>query len=146
MDQPTPAFRPTGVVVGDDGSANARAAVEFAAAEATRRGAPLHVVTGFSLVSAVAPDVPFGYVANEEELRDAVLADMRSRWSALEAPSVELHALPGSAAELLISAGETADVVVVGARGIGGFSALLLGSVADKVARHCPCPVTLVKA
>ncbi len=140
-------FHPAGVVVGDDGSANAAAAVRYAAGDATRRGLTLHIVAAYSLLSAPhPPDLPFGYVPSDAELGEAVEQQLAERWSGLSAPSVELHAVRARAADTLVRAGETAALVVVGARGVGGFDALLLGSVADQVARHCACPVTVVKA
>jgi nucleotide-binding universal stress UspA family protein len=50
----------------------------------------------------------------------------------------------GMAAEHLIKASKTADEVVVGTRGHGGFVGLLLGSVAQQVATHAECPVVIV--
>jgi nucleotide-binding universal stress UspA family protein len=139
-------FRPTGVVVGDDGSDNAREAVAFAVEEAARRGVPLHIVRAYSVLSAPRPkDVPFGYVASEAELGDAVHAELAEQWSGLAIP-VELHAVSAPTAEALIAAGESADLVVIGARGTSRLEGLLLGSVAGKVIQLCRCPVTIVKA
>lgn len=139
-------FHPQGVVVGDDGSANAAAAVRFAAQEARLRGATLHVVSAFSLLSANRPpDLPFGYVPSETELQESALATLTTRWAELEG-DVELHAIHGTPTKVLVEASASADLVVVGARGMGGFEAMILGSVADQVMHHAECPVVLVKA
>jgi nucleotide-binding universal stress UspA family protein len=138
-------FCPTGVVVGDDGSAGADHAVAFAAQEAARRGCTLHVVRAYTAQTAPRPsDLPFGYVASQAELEDATLSHLRSRWLDLGVPT-ELHAVRGAAAKTLLAASRTADVVVVGARGHGGFDRLLVGSVADQVVHHAHCPVIVVK-
>ena len=52
----------------------------------------------------------------------------------------------GSASEHLITASKSADLLVVGSRGHGGFAGLLLGSVAQQVANHASCPVVIVPA
>lgn len=138
-------FRPDGVVVGDDGSENAAAAVRFAVEEAARRGVRLHVVAAYSVLTAPRPaGLPFGYVASEEEMRDAALAELQERWDGL-GENAEMHAIHAPAAAVLIAAGHTADVLVVGARGVGGFDAMLLGSVADQVVHHAHAPVIVVK-
>ena len=48
------------------------------------------------------------------------------------------------AVEELIKAGRDADMIVLGSRGAGGFTRLLMGSVAGQVAQHAPCPVLIV--
>ena len=53
------------------------------------------------------------------------------------------HTQPYTAARTLAGA-EAADLVVVGARGVGGFRGLLLGSLAHQVAVHAPCPAVVV--
>jgi nucleotide-binding universal stress UspA family protein len=50
----------------------------------------------------------------------------------------------GSASQALLKAAEDADLLVVGRRGHGGFIGLLIGSTAEQVAHHAPCPVVVV--
>ncbi|HMB18498.1 MAG TPA: universal stress protein [Gaiellaceae bacterium] len=60
--------------------------------------------------------------------------------------TVELAAVEASPANALIDAAREADLVVVGSRGLGGFRALVLGSVSHQVAQHAPCPVVIHRA
>lgn len=137
---------PSGAVVaGFDGSARSRRAVDWAAGEAQRHGAPL------LLLSAV-PTSPLVETGMATVTRDDVLAPMRR---AVEeevarvrqdhsAVTVSGSAVAGSAAVVLVDASERAALVVVGARGRGRFTGSLLGSVSQKVAAHAHGPVVVV--
>jgi len=58
--------------------------------------------------------------------------------------SVTVKAVHGFVVEEIISAGWDADMIVVGSRGAGGFTRLMMGSVASQVAQHAHCPVLIV--
>lgn len=141
---------PGGVVVGDDGSTGAADAVRYALEEARRRQGTLHVVRAWSIMStARPPDVPPGFAASLQEYEAAALREEQARVNSLLGAQpgvpVEVHAVHCPAAQALIVASETADVVVVGSRGLGGFRSLVLGSVAEQVIRHAAGPVIVVR-
>jgi nucleotide-binding universal stress UspA family protein len=139
-----------GVVVGDDGSEGAARAVRYALEEARRRGTALHVVRAWSIMSTSRPaDVPPGFAASLAEYESAATAEEKARIEALlgadlDVP-VEIHCVHSPAAQALIAASETADVIVVGSRGLGGFRSLVLGSVAEQCIRHASGPVIVVR-
>ena len=147
-------FRPDGgVVVGDDGSACGAAALRAAALEARRRGLPLHVVRSWTIATAVRPaDVPQGLVPSLLEFEAATLATEEQRvkevlGDAAEAADLpDVHVVHAPPAKALLTAAETADLLVVGTRGMGGFERLLLGSVAEQCIRHAACSVLVVRS
>jgi nucleotide-binding universal stress UspA family protein len=57
---------------------------------------------------------------------------------------VTVRTVSGVPADELIKASENADLLVVGARGAGGFASLAMGSVSSQVSRHARCPVVVV--
>jgi nucleotide-binding universal stress UspA family protein len=57
---------------------------------------------------------------------------------------MDVQLLTGNPTELLVQLGRTADLLVVGARGRGGFRHLLTGSVATQLVHHAPCPDVVV--
>ena len=141
-----------GVLVGDDGSTCAAVAVRTAAEEAVRRGLPLHVVRAWSITNAARPaDVPAGIVPSIFEFEAATLEAERRRVAGLLTDSaatpvdVQVHAVHASAAKALVEASASADLLVVGTRGMGGFRQLLLGSVAEQCIRHAPSNVLVVR-
>ncbi|MCO4273610.1 universal stress protein [Pseudarthrobacter sp. HLT3-5] len=62
-----------------------------------------------------------------------------------EGVTVTGDVVQGNAADMLLRAAENADLLVVGSRGLGGFTGLLLGSVSTQVLHHSPCPVLVVR-
>lgn len=142
-----------GVVVGTDVSAGGRAALRFGCEEARRRGTPLHVVRAWTIHASPRPaDVPFGIVPSLHEYEEAVRAELDLEVAEVLGSSildgdvvVHRHVVHGNAASALIEASKTADLVVVGSRGRGGFAGLLLGSVSEQVVRFAQCPVTVVR-
>jgi len=143
-----------GVVVGDDGSDDAEHAVRYAFEEAQRRSTTLHVIRAWSIMSTSRPaDVPPGIAASLAEYEATVHAEEDERVAkvlglenaAAHGVRVEIHCVHSPAAQALITASETADVLVVGSRGRGGFRSLVLGSVAEQCIRHAAGPVIVVR-
>ncbi|GAA1990254.1 universal stress protein [Kitasatospora viridis] len=139
------------IVVGVDGSPAAAAALRWAARQAAMTGADvLEAVSAWEIPSyyALAGTVP---PATDEAnpqmlcaraLRDAVSANLGDK---PDVPVSEL-VLPGPAATALLRQAEGAELLVVGSRGLGGFTGVLLGSISRHVVEHAPCPVTVVRA
>lgn len=140
-----------GVLVGDDGSARATEALDYAAAEAARRDCRLHVVRAWNVKNAIRPaDYPSTLVPSTKEFQDAVLAHTRPRAQAAAdrhgiADRVHVHAIHGAATKTLLDLSAQADVVIVGAQGLSGITGRLLGSVANTVVREADCPVVVVR-
>jgi nucleotide-binding universal stress UspA family protein len=132
------------VVVGVDGSEASAAAVRWAVDETQRRDADLVVVHAWQLpftgpypYMASSSEVP-RYEADARRLLDEVVA----RLSTPRPPVPVLHL--GSPASAVLEAGGLADLIVVGARGVGGVERLLLGSTSTQVVHHAACPVVVV--
>jgi nucleotide-binding universal stress UspA family protein len=136
------------VVVGVDGSEESLRAAEWAAMEARRRSAALRVVSA----PAAAPRV-HAYHASPAAVAAAMRAVSRRALDAAlvrceeVAPGLPVSAslLTGPVAPALAAAGRDAGLLVVGARGAGGFAAMLLGSVSRYVASRAPCPVVVAR-
>jgi nucleotide-binding universal stress UspA family protein len=138
-----------GILVGHDGSECAQEAVRWAGRLAARADLPLHVLRAWSMTSAPRPSTwEAGYVPPSADWQHAVLDELSAhvRAAGLDpAVRVTCHTVHRAPARGLIEAAAGADVVVVGARGRGGFAGLLLGSVSDQVVHHAPCPVTVIR-
>ncbi len=136
------------IVVGVDGSSGGRCALRWAVAEAAIRGASVEAVHAWR-------EPHLGAVQNvpiftdpqifEHAARDTLEREIESvGQSSLVAP-VEGFVVHGAAAGALVEAAKGADLLVVGSRGLGGFTGLLLGSVSHQVTHHAPCPVVVVR-
>ncbi|MED7953751.1 universal stress protein [Streptomyces sp. BE303] len=137
------------VLVGVDGSEASLAAVDVGVREARLRGCGLKIVHAFiwPLMHVSLGPSPNGPA--EGGLRhqaEGVLADARRRARALD-PALEVEAELATGEPLGVLAGRSrrASLVVVGSRGLGRFSALVIGSVAVHLAAHAACPVLIVR-
>src|SRR5690606_18966630 len=81
-------------------------------------------------------------VAAEQAMADQVLRSWREKYPHLP---VHLQLVPHNPAQALVEASATAQLVVVGARGRGGFQGLRLGSVARQLVHHARCPIAVVR-
>ena len=129
------------VVVGVDGSEEAGLALTWAAEEAKLRGARLRVVHVWSYLNqaGAAFDPAYGEDDARRLLDGAV--DALGEAGGIDIERLTVNDLP---ARGLLDSAQDADLLVVGARGMGGFRGLLLGSVSQQVAQHAPCPVVIV--
>jgi len=139
-----------GIVVGHDGSKCAQDALQWAGRLARRADIDLHVVRAWSMMSAPQPSnwTP-GYVPPLPDWEQAVLDELTRHVKAAgldPAVRVTCHAVHDKAAPGLIGAAQNAHLLVLGARGRGGFRGLLLGSTSDQLVHHAPCPVTVVRS
>jgi nucleotide-binding universal stress UspA family protein len=136
------------VVVAVDGSEGSLLAVEWAALEARRHGAPLRIVS----VPALPPRMR-AYDTAPQTVAGALrgvsfhaVGEALTR-SREVAPGllVDADVLAGRPALAVTDSGAGALMLVVGARGAGGFAAMLLGSVSRYAAFHASCPVVVVR-
>jgi nucleotide-binding universal stress UspA family protein len=138
-----------GIIVGHDGSRCSQEALGWAARLAARADLDLHVVRAWSMMTAPKPSTwEPGFVPPLTDYEQAVLDELTAHVKAARldpAVRVTCHVVHKSPAQGLMSAAEGADLMVLGARGRGGFSGLLLGSVSDQLVHHAPCPVTVIR-
>jgi nucleotide-binding universal stress UspA family protein len=134
----------TRIVVGDDGSLNARRAVEFATHEAARRGVPLQIVSAFHVPAGAGP-VPVPIDKLEEGAQQ--IARSAEAYARELEPDVTVKAAVafGASGPELVRAAEGASLLVVGTRGHGDVASLILGSVSTYVLHHVHCTVTVVR-
>jgi nucleotide-binding universal stress UspA family protein len=136
-----------GIVVGVDIGGHSQAAIGFAFEEASARALPLTAVRAWSLLSeepaihALIPG-PDDLESEQRRLLSEALVGWGSKYPDVQVRPLLVRRHPGRA---LVEASEHASMLVVGARGAGGFPGLLLGSVPDAAIRHANCPVVIVR-
>ncbi|MGB3954045.1 MAG: universal stress protein [Brooklawnia sp.] len=125
------------VVLGVDESPEARAAMWFAFRAAEARGVPVLAIHAWG--DKDSHDI----VSRVSALVEGMLADARAEYP--DVP-VEVRIVHGRPHHELVHASKDAGLVVVGSRGIGGFTGLLLGSTSKRVLRDAHCPVIVTRA
>ena len=140
----------SGVYVGIDGSNHSQIALNWAMREAGYRHQPLTVVavqevpiTGWGGMMVLPGDDELKEKARQaaQEAADKTMAELGDA----APPAVTVQATIGQAATELIEASKDADLLVVGSRGVGGFTRLILGSTSGQVTQHAHCPVVIVR-
>jgi nucleotide-binding universal stress UspA family protein len=137
------------ILVGVDGSPANTAAIGHAFETASLLGVPLVALHAWSQPVSTGPGdmIPLVYdparlAAEEGVVLAQALAGWQERYPDVVVHRNLVHQRPRAA---LIEASRTAQLVVVGARGLGGFTGLLLGSVSQAVLHHAACPVAVVR-
>jgi nucleotide-binding universal stress UspA family protein len=131
------------IVVGVDGSEQSKLALRWAARLAPDLGAGIHAVAAWQLPTSLDWSVvPYDWdIAGDTE---TVLTKAVDEVFAERPAGLQLDVRQGNPAQVLLSLSEDATMLIVGSRGRGGFTGLLLGSVSAKCAEHARCPVLVV--
>lgn len=136
------------IVVGIDESPAATAALRWALEEARLRGATVEVVHcwTFPAIGELPGAALTQLLADLERAATETLDRVVDEVAGPEADvKVVRRVLEGGAGRNLVDTAAGADLLVVGSRGHGGFTGLLLGSVAQQCVHHAPCPVVVVR-
>ena len=133
------------IIVGVDGSPASIEAIRWGAGQAALTGSKLVAVTAWSIPASYG--VAFGgedaidWKSNATQALDEALTEALGD----SASTVERVVDQGHPAYLLTEASKDADLVIVGSRGHGGFTGLVLGSVSQHVVAHADCPVVVIR-
>ena len=133
------------VVAGVDGSEASLQALRFAVEQAAGRGVELRVVRAWTPPAQRWRPPAFDsreIVAAERAVLDDELALWREKYPEL---TITAEAVGDSPGRVLVEASRTASLVVVGSRGHGGFTGLLLGSVSQQLLHHSHSPVAVIR-
>lgn len=137
------------IVVAVDGSAASRAAVQWAANTATKRGVPLRLAASYP--------TPEMFYSAALMPADELLYDIRGETAEKidEARTIALNAAPelqvedeiveGNPIDMLLNLSEEVTMIVMGSRGLGGLPGMVMGSVSAAVVSHASCPVVIVR-
>lgn len=138
----------TACVVGIDGSPGGEAALDFAFEEARLRGLLLRIVCAWEASDTSYVGEAFAPTADvfleAEHHAEAVLRAALERLAPRADVRVEALSVEGHPASVLIEQARDAVLLVVGSRGRGATTSLLLGSVSQSVAHHVHCPLVIV--
>jgi len=140
------------IVAGTDGSEESLRAVDWAAREAAMRGAPLRIVGTAEILPRMSPregasgstyDTVTDVLDKDRDRALATAAEVAAKTAA--GVLIDTDELTGPTAQAVTAAGSGALMLVLGSRGRGAFTALLLGSVSRYAASHASSPVVVVR-
>ncbi|GII42752.1 universal stress protein [Planotetraspora phitsanulokensis] len=135
------------IVVATDGSSPATAAVEWAADDAARKGLPLRVVHALDRLPYDIPCYPIPGAQDHMTRSGHQILRQAEKIARERQPGIEVSVemIEGPPARVLRKQATRASELVVGSRGLGGFTGMLLGSVSMHVAGHVAAPVVVVR-
>ncbi len=150
------------IVVGADGSDLSKEALRWALEEGKLRGTPVVVIRAWEtpfvpptmdpFPGGPMPDGPMSLgpmSLGPQEVRNSAEALLAASVAEVagDEPGVEIEsrAVEGHPAEILVDASQGAELLVLGSRGHGGFTGMLLGSVSQACVQHAHCPVVIVR-
>jgi nucleotide-binding universal stress UspA family protein len=135
------------IVVGVDGSSSSEEALRWALGQARRTGQPVEAVISWSIPVSFGDGAGVLMTIDWEGEATSTLKDTVAK--AVDSPDadrVSQRVVMGPPAQVLLDAAADADLLVVGSRGRGGFTGMLLGSVSQHVVARAACPVVVVRA
>lgn len=133
------------ITVGVDGSEESRFALEWAVAEARLRHGQVRAVTAWEYPPVTAGmEAMIWDPAIFEPVARRMQADTLKRVNS-EGVDVTGDVIQGPTVTVLLNFSRHADLLVVGSRGHGGFTGLLLGSVSTQIVHHAACAVLVVR-
>lgn len=134
------------IVVGVDGSDSSLEALEWGAEQARLTGRQLVAITTWEWPATYGAVVGWPADVNFEEDAARILSDsVKKALGDSQAVRLTQKVLHGSAALILVDASKAANLVVVGSRGHGELTGMLLGSVSEYLATHARCPLVIVR-
>lgn len=133
------------VVVGVDGSDGSRDALRWAARHARLIGAEVHAVTGWDVPATIFVTPTYHGSDYQREARSVLEATVEETLGKEPDVPVELRLVQDRAALALTREAKDAELLVVGSQGRAGLPGMHLGSVANYVVHHAPCPVVVVR-
>ena len=132
------------IVVGVDGSESSKQALRWAAYLAAGAGAEIEVVSTWSYPTSLGWSATPSNWNPQQDLEKFLTKTVDEVFGEQRPDGVRLSVVEGSAAAVLLERSSDALMVVLGSRGHGGFTGLLIGSVSASLAEHSKCPVLVV--
>jgi nucleotide-binding universal stress UspA family protein len=135
-------------VVGVDGSTQSIEALRWAARIAAGTGARIEVITTWEprlgMSGPFVASVDGTYIGPEDDAQALLSRVVDAAYGSDRPPNLTLRPREGDAADILIEASKTAQLLVIGSRGLGEVAGLLLGSVSAHCAEKAQCPVLIM--
>jgi nucleotide-binding universal stress UspA family protein len=132
------------IVVGVDGSPASLCALQWAVGQASLTGAVVEAVTAWQYPAAYGGyplDTATDWRANAHAIQETAVKEALGD----EATRLVRRVAEGHSVRVLLDAADGAELLVVGSRGHGGFTGMLLGSVSEHVVAHAPCAVVVIR-